>query len=90
MPSNREIEFKVGRRAQDGTVRISAYLPNVLTLSVTYRGERAASVAMTREQVHELQDALAALEPHVATDAGRGKGWDGEERRHGESEDPGS
>ena len=65
MTGDREIMLKVGRGSQQGDVRLSAQTPSVLTLSVSYQGERAATVVLTGEQLRELQRALAELEPLV-------------------------
>lgn len=83
MAAPKEIELRVGRRAQDGTVRLSAYLPNLLTLSVTYRAERAASIMLTREQVRELRGALRELESLIEPEDTSTGQWDGSERRTG-------
>ncbi|MBA2526990.1 MAG: hypothetical protein H0V18_14595 [Pyrinomonadaceae bacterium] len=61
MSDPKEIEFKVGRRTSDGTVRLSTYLPHLLALSVSYKGERATSVVLTRDQLRQLRHALAEL-----------------------------
>jgi hypothetical protein len=63
MTRGREIKFGVGRETQKGDIRLSSYLPDVLTLSVSYGGERAATVALTAEQVQQLRRALDELAP---------------------------
>ena len=65
MGEPREVEFRVGRRSQDGAVRLSTYIPHLLTLSVSRRSERASTVVLTREQVSRLLQALAELEPLI-------------------------
>ncbi len=72
MTRGREIKFRVGREAQRGNVRLSSYLPEVLTLSVSYGGERAASVVLTAEQVEQLRRALDELAPQVEAPANEG------------------
>lgn len=63
----REKELKVGVGQQKtGRVRLSAQVPRGLMLSVAYKGERAASVLLTPEQVRELRAALDEIEPAVA------------------------
>ena len=42
---------------------LSAFLPESLTLSVSYKGERAATVVLTREQALRLRQALDELAP---------------------------
>ena len=81
MTTSKERELRVGRRSQDGTVRLSTNLPELLTLSVSYKAERAASVVLTREQVQQLQRALAELEPFMELDETATEQWDGTERR---------
>ena len=77
----KEIELKVGRRSQDGAVSLSAFIPQMLTLRVTYGAERSSAVQLTLEQVRELQRALAEMERSL-TQQGQAAGmWDGEERR---------
>ncbi|HLL76329.1 MAG TPA: hypothetical protein VK421_13845 [Pyrinomonadaceae bacterium] len=65
----REKELKVGVGQQKpGRVRLSAGVPRGMMLSVAYKGERAASVLLTPEQVSELRAALEEIEPAVGTD----------------------
>jgi hypothetical protein len=59
----KEKEFNVGLGQRPGRVRLSANVPRGLMLSVAYKGERAASVLLTPEQVRELRAALEELEP---------------------------
>ena len=76
-----QVSIKAGRRATDGAVNLSAYLPGLLAVSVSYPGERAASVLLTREQVGELRRALAGLEPLIEPGSAPAGGWSGGERR---------
>jgi hypothetical protein len=70
----REKELKVGVGQQKpGRVRLSAHTPQGLMLSVTYKGERAASVLLTAEQLRELRAALEEIERAVAADAQGGR-----------------
>jgi hypothetical protein len=85
MDKSRDIELKVGRRSSDGTVRISPYPPELLQLSVSYKGERAASVVLTREQVRSLRDALTEFEKEMSPPNGVSEPWDNTERRSEES-----
>lgn len=62
---NKEITLRVGRGTQRGDVSLSAFLPETLTLSVSYKGERAASVVLTAEQVVQLRRALDEIAPQV-------------------------
>ncbi|MGI9107403.1 MAG: hypothetical protein ACR2G4_14280 [Pyrinomonadaceae bacterium] len=61
MSEQREVELEVGRETQRGLITLSSWLPELLTLGVSYQGERAASVTLTREQVMQLQQALAEI-----------------------------
>ena len=81
MAKTREVELKVGRRAADGIVRLSAYPPQLVQLDVSYKGERSASVLLTQEQIQALRAALddfveAAAPPSETTET-----WDQTERR---------
>jgi hypothetical protein len=77
----REIEFKVGRRSVDGVVKLSDYPPKLLQLSVSYKGERASSVVLTRSQVQALQQALAQFELGMDPEESQQPVWDQHERR---------
>ena len=78
-----EIEFKVGRRTVDGVVKLSAYQPELLQLSVSYKGERSSSVVLTRAQVQALRQALAECELAMGPEEGKNEDWDQNERRVG-------
>jgi hypothetical protein len=77
----RETEFKVGRRSVDGVVKLSAYQPELIQLSVSYKGERASSVVLTRTQVQALRQALAEYELSMGAEDGQQANWDQHERR---------
>lgn len=77
----REMELKVGRRSQDGTVSLSTLIPQMLTLRVTYGAERSSAVQLTLEQVGELRRALAEMERTLAKEQASAETWDGQERR---------
>ncbi len=59
----KEINLKVGKGTQSGSVSLSAFLRDSLTLSVSYKGERAATVVLTPEQVKQLRQALDEIAP---------------------------
>lgn len=63
MARDKEIKLRVGRGTQRGDVSLSAFLPGSLSLSVSYKGERAATVVLTAEQVQELRRALEEIAP---------------------------
>jgi hypothetical protein len=79
--TGRETEFKVGRRSVDGIVKLSSYQPELIQLSVSYKGERASSVVLTRPQVQTLRQALAEFELSMGADEAKEVEWDQHERR---------
>lgn len=85
MAKTRELELKVGRRSTDGIVRLSAYPPHLLQLSVSYKGERSASVLLTQEQIKALTAALSDFVEEIAPQAETSETWDKTDRR---SDDP--
>jgi len=85
MSKSREIEFKVGRRSTDGIVKLSAYPPALLQLSVSYKGERSASVVLTRDQIQALREALTEFESEMPLTNETTETWDQQERRLDES-----
>lgn len=78
-----DIEFRVGRRAVDGTVKLSAHSPQLVQLSVSYKSERASSVVLTRAQIQALRQALAEYELAMGGDDESTERWDHSERRTG-------
>jgi hypothetical protein len=68
MGEKRDVELKVGRRSADGIVRLSAYPPQLVQLSVGYRGQQSASVLLTQEQIRALRDALGAYVDEASVD----------------------
>jgi len=81
MSTEKDIEFNVGRRSIDGTIRLSAHPPQLVQLSVSHKGERASSVVLTRDQVRTLLDALAVLEQSMENASDTSEEWDSIERR---------
>lgn len=63
----RDREIRVGPAQQPGRVKVSALAPGRLTLSVSYKGERSATVVLTAVQVRQLREALEEFEPLVGT-----------------------
>lgn len=76
-----DLELRVGRRESDGEIRLSALTPQVLQLSVSYKGDRASSVVLILSQVRQLRQALAEFEEHMATDNSKPEKWNRVERR---------
>lgn len=85
MAKTGEVELKVGRRATDGIVRLSAYPPELVQLSVGYKGERSASVLLTQDQIQALRAALDEFVEQTAPPSEQTETWDQTERR---TEDP--
>lgn len=83
MSIGRDVEFRVGRRAVDGTIRLTAYPPQLVQLSVSYKGERSSSVVLTRSQVAALRQALEQYELAMDDTDSHSDVWDGNERRAG-------
>jgi len=83
MSIHRDIELQVGRRVEDGIVRLSALQPHLVQLSVSYKGQRSSSVVLTRSQVQALQQALAEYEQIMESDNLQSEPWDENERRAG-------
>jgi len=63
MAKDKEIRLRVGSGTQRGDVSLSTFLPQALTLRVSYKGERAATVVLNAEQVRQLRQALDELAP---------------------------
>ena len=85
MGEKRDVELKVGRRSADGIVRLSAYPPQLVQLSVGYRGQQSASVLLTQEQIRALRDALGAYIDEAPVEREKNQTWDHTERRSEES-----
>ena len=85
MGETRDIELKVGRRSADGIVRLSAYPPQLVQLTVTYRAQQSASVLLTQEQIRELHDALGNFIEETPAKREPNQTWDHTERRSEES-----
>ena len=81
MTSKPNVELRVGRREHDGEIRLSTLTPQVLQLSVSYKGDRASSVVLTLSQVQTLRQALAEFELHMETDTSKTEQWNQVERR---------
>ena len=85
MGEKRDVELKVGRRSADGIVRLSAYPPQLVQLTVAYRGQQSASVLLTQEQIRELQVALGNYIEATTPERATQQTWDHTERRSEES-----
>ena len=85
MGETRDVELKVGRRSADGIVRLSAYPPQLVQLSVGYRGQQSASVLLTQEQIRALRDALGNFIEEATDERETKQTWDHTERRSEES-----
>jgi len=60
---DKQINLIVGSGTQKGRVSLSAFLADRLSLSVSYKGERAATVVLTPEHVRQLRQALDEIAP---------------------------
>jgi hypothetical protein len=80
--AGRDIEFRVGRRSVDGTIRLSTLAPQLLQLTVSYKGERSSSVVLTRSQIQAFRQALGEYELSMAEED-QSETWDKNERRVG-------
>lgn len=76
-----DVELRVGRREHDGEIRLSPVTPQVLQLSVSYKGDRASSVVLTLSQVQMLRQALAEFELQMELDNSKPTNWNQVERR---------
>jgi hypothetical protein len=81
MVKSSDVEIRVGRRATDGIVKLSPIPPELLQLSVSYKGERSASVVLTREQVQVLKQSLTQFENEMQPARQPSEIWDHQERR---------
>lgn len=81
MGETRDVELKVGRRSADGIVRLSAYPPQLVQLSVGYKGQQSASVLLTQEQIRALRDALGDFIEKATAERETNQTWDETERR---------
>jgi hypothetical protein len=68
MLMDKEIKMSVGKGTQRGSVSLSSFLPGALSLSVSYKGERAATVVLTGEQALQLRQALDELAAEVRSE----------------------
>ena len=80
--AGRDIEFRVGRRSVDGTIRLSELAPQLLQLTVSYKGERSSSVVLTRSQIQAFRQALGEYELAMPEED-QSETWDKNERRVG-------
>jgi hypothetical protein len=79
-----EVKIRTGRRAQDGQIRVSVFMEELLALALEGLGERAPTLLLTLEQARELRDALTELTQSAESATARKQqteSWQGEERR---------
>ena len=78
-----EVEIRTGRREQDGQIRLSIFMDELLALTLEGHGERAPTLLLTLEQARKLKEALSDLTRQVESSARRAQAetWQGEERR---------
>jgi hypothetical protein len=77
------VEIRTGRRDDDGHIRVSVFMDDLLALALEGHGERAPTLLLTLEQARRLQTALAELIEQAENAAREQKTdvWQGEERR---------
>ena len=63
MGKTKEINLRVGRGKQVGSVTLSTWLPDRIFLSVSFEGGYSPTVVLTPEQVEELRRALDEIAP---------------------------
>jgi len=83
--SGHEVEIRTGRRDEDGKIRLSVFMDEMLALTLEGHAERAPTFLLTIEQARRLQDALAELIT-LAEDGSKqakvnSEAWKGHERR---------
>jgi hypothetical protein len=78
-----EVEIRTGRREQDGQIRLSVFMNEMLALTLEGHGERAPTLLLTLEQARKLKEALSELTQQLESNARRQQAetWQGEERR---------
>jgi len=86
MASNgHDVEIRTGRRNEDGKVRLSVFMDEMLALTLEGHGERAPTFLLTIEQARRLQEALERLislaEDGLKRDQSNSEAWKGDERR---------
>jgi hypothetical protein len=55
------VNIRTGRRDDDGQIRVSVFMDDLLALTLEGHGERAPTLLLTTEQARRLQAVLAEL-----------------------------
>ena len=80
-----ELEIRTGRRDNDGQIRLSVFMDDLLAMTLEGHGERAPTLLLTLEQARKLGAALAELtesaEEAARAEKQKADAWHGEERR---------
>jgi hypothetical protein len=78
-----EVEIRTGRRDDDGKIRVSVFMDELLALALEGHGERAPTLLLTLEQARRLRDTLSELIRVAEGEAREQKNeeWRGDERR---------
>jgi hypothetical protein len=80
-----EVDIRTGRRDDDGHLRVSIFMEDMVALTLEGHGERAPTLLLTLEQARKLQRVLTELIPLIEKGAleekDRAAAWEGEERR---------
>lgn len=65
MAETKEINLRVGRGTQVGSISLTTWLPDRIFLSVSANGGYGLTVVLTPEQVQELRRALDETAPRA-------------------------
>jgi hypothetical protein len=78
-----EVGIRTGRRENDGQIRVSVFMDDMLALTLEGHGERTPTLLLTLEQARKLKEALSDLIQSVenAVRKQQAESWQGEERR---------
>ena len=80
-----KVEIRTGRRNEDGLIRLSIFMDELLALTLEGHGERAPTLLLTLEQARKLEGALRELisraEGVSQAEKNKTEAWRGEERR---------
>ena len=78
-----EVEIRTGRRDDDGKIRVSVFMDELVALTLEGHGERAPTLLLTLEQARRLRDTLSELirGAEGAAREQKTEEWQGDERR---------
>ncbi|HUQ32447.1 MAG TPA: hypothetical protein VM095_10020 [Pyrinomonadaceae bacterium] len=79
-----QVAIRTGRREDDGQIRVSVFMDDLLALSLEGHGERTPTLLLTLEQARRFRDGLGELIERAESSACeqlKANEWLGEERR---------